>query len=281
MRKKNPIIYTSEQLHNRSLIFQSQLLFGNFLDIDITSKLIDLFKGNKNYTTPKIVQYIEEERKAQGLNNRDVIIESEVYGITEKGTTKKGTSLFLKIYKDNIEFIYLNIHLIATSINSHKDGLIHIVKQIYKDKGVSSRKKYKLYAQIRVKQPEGKPHSLEFSINNDYYKTNVSNIPNITNSNNIDKEINKEIKVIIDVLNKLFDEYNTEYYIGDKTKIYEINNNTDKVLNNINNHFILVSRKNKGTKTILGRNINNTKPRISIKRNNIRKTRKRLSNKSI
>lgn len=274
-KKVTPIIYTKEQLHKRKLNLYSQLLFGKYLDTDIITKLIDLFKDNKNNTTSKIVKYVEEERKAQGLNNTNIKITSEIYN-----TSSDDSTLHLQIIKNGIDFIHLSIHLVPKTINPNNDGLIHIFKNIYKPKGetnktktVTRSRKNRLYALISVNEPEGKPHSLEFSIDNNYYKTNV---PNITNSIETDKEINKEMNVIITVLNRLFDE-NDELYIGNKDKIYEVNINTDKVLNNINNHSILVSRKNKGTKTIFGRNVNNTIPRIPV----IYTTKKILTRKQL
>jgi hypothetical protein len=61
------------------------------------------------------------------------------------------------------------------------------------------------------------------------------------------------MNVILIILNNLFDENNKKFYIGDKFKIREINNTTNKVLNNINKYSILTKRKNKGIKRIIGR----------------------------
>jgi hypothetical protein len=273
MGKKKPIIYTQNQLNKRKSILKSQLLFGNFLDINIITALVDLFKANKNYITPKIVKYIEDERKMQGLNNRNVKVESEIYNIDTNDST-----LHLQIIKNDIDFIHLTIHLVPTTINSDKDGLIHISKNIYRKKGVSYTKSNRLYAQISINQPDGKPNSLEFSIDKQYYKTNV---PNIINSDKIDDEINKEMDIIITVLNRLFDEENIEFYIGAKDKLREINQTTNKILNNINIHSLLTTRKNKGTKTILGRNtlesVISLKPIIHIPKKN-KQTRKKYRN---
>ena len=172
MPKKKPIYYTPDQLYKRELNLQSQLLFGNFLDIDIISALVDLFKDTINYTTPKIVKYIEDERKMQELDNTNVEVKTEIYNIIEnninkKDSNRKGATLLLKIIKNNKEFIHLTIHLVSTTISSDKDGLIHIFKDVYKIKGetnktksVASRETNKLYALISVKQPDGKPNSL-------------------------------------------------------------------------------------------------------------------------
>ena len=70
--------------------------------------------------------------------------------------------------------------------------------------------------------------------------------------------------VILTVLNRIFDEDNTEFYIGNKYKAREISNNTNKVLNNINIHSLLITRKNKGSKTILGKNA--LGPSMNLKR---------------
>lgn len=278
MPTKKAITYTPEQLYKRGLILQSQLLFGNFLNTDIITALVDLFKYNKNDNTSKIVKYIEDQREKDKLNSTNIKIESEVYGIITnsihtQGKIINGATLFLKVIKNNKEFIHLTIHLVPTTINSDKDGLIHIYKDIYKIKGeknksksVSRKDNNKLYALISVKQPDGKPNSLEFSINNDYYKTNV---PTITNVNKIDEEINKEMDVIVIVLNRLFDQ-NDIIYIGNKA--WEIHNNTDKVLTNVNTYSILTTRKNKGVKTIIGRKPNSSN--FTMNRNIFNRLRK-------
>ncbi len=49
---RKPIAYTPEQIQKRQMTLQSQLLFGNFLDTDIITRLIDLF-DNKN------IQYLK------------------------------------------------------------------------------------------------------------------------------------------------------------------------------------------------------------------------------
>lgn len=140
MGKRKPIIYTPNQLNKRKLNLKSQLLFGNFLDTDIITKLIDLFNDSKNYTTTKIVKYIEDERKIQQLDNDTVEIKSEIYD-----TNINDSTLHLQIVKNNIDFIHLTIHLVASTINSNKDGLIHISKNIYIGKKVFPILKVKHY----------------------------------------------------------------------------------------------------------------------------------------
>jgi hypothetical protein len=269
---RKPIAYTPEQLYKKQMTLRSQLLFGKFLDTDIITRLINLF-DNKNYTTPKIDKYIEDERKAQNLDSTNVKIKSEHYKGSDNDTT-----LHLQISKNGVDFIHLSMHLIPRTINVDKAGLLHIFKDIYRNLGVTYSQSNKLYALIDVEQPKDKPNSLVFSIDKDYYKTNVSNI---TNTSRLDIEINEEMNVIIRVLNRLFDEKNTEYYVGDRNKILLINDkninnknknkSVNKVLNNINKHSILVSRKNKGTRTIIGRNTN--KPNFTTNHNIFAKAR--------
>jgi hypothetical protein len=260
MTKLKPIPYTPEQIQKRQKTLQSQLLFSKFLDTDIISRLIDLFNNNKKHNTPKIIKYIEDERHLQNLDSKNVEIKSYIYN-----TSAQDSTLHLQIAKNGIDFIHLSMHLVPKTINVDKAGLIHIKKDIYRKMKVSYRENNRLYALITVEQPKGKPNSLVFSIDKDYYKTNVSHI---TNTSKLDVEINKEMEVIIAVLNRLFDESDTEHYIGDKDKLLPINlnNNTvNNVLNNINKHSVLISRKNKGTKTLIGRNMN--KPNFTTNSN--------------
>jgi hypothetical protein len=70
---------------------------------------------------------------------------------------------------------------------------------------------------------------------------------------------------IIAILNYLFDEKNTEFYIGDPNKLYSIHKNTNNILNNINKHSKHTTRKNKGIKMFDIISIN--KPIINIKYN--------------
>ncbi len=239
--------YTTNDLIQRNNIIQSQLLFMKYLNKDIINRLIYLFdtKSNNN-----IVKYTEKERKNKGLNNSNVEVISEIYG-----TNKNKSSLFLIIKKNKIDFIHFTIHLCLNELKPEDNGIIHFSKDIYFDvinKLVISKTKLKkhIYALISVKQPDGKPNSLEFSIG---YGYNTLGIPN---SHIYDPEIQQEMDVIITVLNRLFDENNKEYYIGIKNGIKNNIKNTDlltnihfktnNVLNDINTHTKIVTRKNKG-----------------------------------
>jgi hypothetical protein len=228
--------YTQNQLLNRNKIIKTHPQFGNLLDGRLINVLINLFDEDDLTHNIKIKEYIKDERKNQGLNDSNVIIKSEAYrhDINEY-------SLILKIIKNGIEMVHLTIHLTPTTLAPELNGVIHFYKNTYKYK-VSSRKRYKLYALISVKQPIHKQQSLEFAIANGY------NTPSVTNATAYDSELQKEMKVIITVLNRLFNESNTEFYIGDQDKLYPLHKDIDRILNNINSHTQIVSRKNKGVK---------------------------------
>lgn len=54
--------FTKEELEKRNIIMQSQLLLGNFLNVDIINRLIHLFDKHTSINgTPKIHNYIENE----------------------------------------------------------------------------------------------------------------------------------------------------------------------------------------------------------------------------
>ncbi len=103
-------------------IINSHILLGDVLDRYSINRLVFLFKSGI------ITNYINEERNAHQLNNNNIHIFSEVYGINDRNT-----SLFLIIKKQNEDFIHLTIHLAPEWLSSGlKDkGVIHIVKDIY------------------------------------------------------------------------------------------------------------------------------------------------------
>ncbi len=237
---------------NRNAIIKSHIEFGKFLDTDIINKLVHLFSketpkhANSNY---KISKFIEDERNIRGLDNSNIKIVSEVYGETDNNST-----LFLSIKKNNIEILHLTIHLIVRSLNSDGSGIIHISKNIYTNKKLPRRLRIKPYALISVKKPIGKPRSLEFSIEDSY---NTAGVPN---AEIYDPIIQQEMDVIITVLNRIFDEDNKEFYIGNPNTFAQIHNTTNTVLANINSTRTHVTRKNVGTRLMP---LNNS-PAISI-----------------
>lgn len=194
----------------------------------------------------------------QGLDDTNVLIESEVYGYTVENST-----LYLSIKKNNKDFIHLTIHVAPKELKPTKTGLIHIYKEIYKNINTSIPKQL-LYTLISVKQPIDKPHSLEFSIADGY---NTIGIPN---AHIYDPEIQQEMNVIITVLNNIFDENNEEYYIGNK--FYPIHNKTNIILKNINTRTKYTIRKNIGK--MLLPELNMTVMNIEAKSNKIKHSRK-------
>lgn len=288
--------YSKQQLLQRDNIIQSQLLFGKFLNRDIVNALINLFDdGINSYVSPnhKITKYIEDERENRMLNSSNVIVRSEVYGYN---ININKPVLFLMINKNGKDFIHLTIHLVPKNLHPKKDGMMHIFKNIYKkpvNTLVHGNKKNKFYALIEVSSSPLKPHSLQFSIG--YGNTT----PNANNVALYDAEIQQEMDVIITVLNRLFDETNKKFYIGNKysnntnieNPLYPIHNKTNKTLKFINTNTNKYTRCNKGiimdpsnsNLPIIGENTNkrNVKNRKSSKKQITRKVPRRYTNNTV
>ncbi len=232
--------FTEEDINIRKQILESHKKLGYFFDGQIINNLIHLFDENNN-TNNKITSYIDDERRKNRLNYSNISIVSYVY--------KNGSNeydLYLGFYKDNIEFIHLTIHLALNSLNPKDSGMIHVSKNIYYNNThylLLSKTKFKKhkYSLITVETPENKPNSLVFSLNHGI------TTPGIKEEYSHDEEIKKEIDIIITVLNRIFDEDNHEYYIGN-SRLVHIHNKTNAVLNNINKHNIYFTRKNKGSR---------------------------------
>jgi hypothetical protein len=121
------------------------------------------------------------------------------------------------------------------------------------------------YVRIFVTVPINKPNSLEFSledinfdeINSILKRYNFKmNTQMYTNINDYEQEIQQEMNIIISTLNKLFDEDNTEYYIGNNHNLVPIHNKTNKILNQMNKETRHATRKNKGV--LMGPFMNNS-----------------------
>ena len=189
--------YNQSQLLARGTIIQTQKLFTQFMNTDMINTLIHLFDcsdNTYNENNLKIRKYIENERKLRGMNSGITTIESSVYGYN-----KGNTSFNLSILQHNKKYIHLSIHLSPNTLEAKDNGMIHIYKDIYKQLGPPISKRG-LYALISVKQPMNKPDSLEFSITDGY------TTPNAKNAAQYDPDIQKEMDVIITVLNRIFDE---------------------------------------------------------------------------
>ena len=170
------------------------------------------------------------ERAHRYLDMINITVESNVYE-----HANKNVSLYLNILKNNKRFIHLSLHLTPKELNPKKEGMIHIYKNIY-NKPKQNKSKY--YALISVKYNANKPHSLHFTIDDEYKITQNANAPLY------DKEIYQEMDVIITVLNRIFDEDNKDFYVGNPG--FPVHNNTNKYLKIINNQAVAITRKNKG-----------------------------------
>jgi hypothetical protein len=210
-------------------ILETHKLFVNFLNLDIINNLINLFNEKVN-----LKKYIENERKKRGLH-KNIKIKSRFYIPKNRIPT-----LILDIIKNNKSFIHLSIHLPLKHLNPENSGILHFYKNVYETKINKTKKQNenKLYTLINVIHPEDKPNSLEFSIDNN---TKLNKTVNIYN-----KEIQKEMDVILTVLNRLFDEDNHEYYIGYNKEMTNIHNQTNNVARIINKYKKYATRKNKG-----------------------------------
>ena len=241
--------YTQEQLNQRSKIIQSQKLFWKHLDKYTINNLINLFDMKDKNSDDKITKYIEKERTEKGLDISNVIIKSELDGERngEKDKEKdREITLHLRINKDDKDLLHLSIHLSPQSFRPQDTGVIHIVKNIYSIHHPSALSKKVLKklkaALITVHEPIDKPNSLEFAIGDGYTTSSE-----LLNTDIYDPILQQEMDVILTVLNRLFDEDNKEYYIGNKDKLVPIHAKINAVLENMNKHNRHVTRKNRGS----------------------------------
>jgi hypothetical protein len=219
--------YSQQELNNREKIFQTHKYIIEFMDKYTLNNLINLFDISNN---DNIVKYIENERRKRGLDSSNVSFQSEIYGENVNNST-----LFFMIKKNGNDYLHLTIHLSIKSLNPKRDGIIHMKKNYYKEKNN--------YALILISKLNNKPDSLVFSIANGY------NTPDIKNAQIYDPEIQKEMDVIIHVLNRIFDEED-EIYVGKMNRLITTHNKIPLILKNINRHSKYATRKNKGS-TIL------------------------------
>jgi hypothetical protein len=224
------VVYSQFDLNKRDMIFQSQKQFWSFLDSTMINKLVHLFDTKSKNSPNKISNYIENERNRQGLETNNISVIGEVYGQKEKRPT-----LYLGIKKYNKDFVHITFHLVPKLFDPQHNGPIHFVKNVYDIEGKKS-----FYALISIIQPTNKPKSLEFIIADGYTTSGVKN------AHIYDSGLQKEMNVIITVLNRMFDEDNSEFYIGNENKLVSIHNNTNTILDNINRSSQTV--KNKGTR---------------------------------
>ena len=269
-------LFTQSQLNQRNHIIQSQKILWNFLDSDTINTLVGLFDTRNTITSKtKIEKYIEDERKKRGLEDINIKVKSGVYDENNKDYT-----LLIDILKDDKKFVHLSIHLSPQSLKPQDTGVLHIVKNIYNDKqpNLSGKSVKRLKAAlISVQHPANKPHSLVFTLADGYTTS-----PKIQHTNLYDPDLQKEMDIIIAVLNRLFDE-DDEYYVGNKNKLIPYHNKTSPVLENMNAQNKFVKRKNKGKGIIpfFKNGFHSTVPRNSrqktpTKRVSIRTTRKRI-----
>ena len=260
-------IFTQAELATRQPILQTQITLGDFLDINIIRKLIQLFDNKLgSYDTDKFYKYVETARKLKGYDNINITFKQAVHNLDKDDPT-----LHFGILKNGRELIHLSIHLAMKSLTPKNSGIIHISKNIY-SKGQPGSIRKKLYALISVQIPVGKPRSLEFTV------ADGLTTPFMSNHQTYDLEIQQEMNVIIGVLNKLFNEKDKEHYIGSNSesdKLEEIHPNTNRILESINAHTEHFTRKNKG---VYLHPLANNQQVVRINSRNSRGTSKRFQN---
>lgn len=170
--------------------------------------------------------------------------------------------MYLGINKNNKDFVHVTFHLSPKLLDPEKAGAIHMTKNIY-----TVKKKDTKRSLIWINIPDGKPKSLEFSMEKGYNTTDGENTAPIH-----DPKLKAEMDVIITVLNRIFDEDNKEYYIGNKNNVIHVHKNTNTVLGILNNHTPLITMKHKGNRMLS--KSNNTSCFILEKRKN-----KKIKNK--
>ena len=230
LKNNRPILFIKPvQDHIQLHSIYSQLRFNILFDRFIINRLNVLFKNNG-----KVTDFIKEERRKRELDEIYTTIESSVYG-----TNKMNTTLQIMIKKHGKDFIHLSIHLAPEflGIGKKDSGMIHIVKDIYSSI-VSRKKDHLIHAIYSIEKVPDMHHSLHFSIQYRY-----STPYNNELVYQYDDEIKKEMDVITTVLNQLFDENDSEHYVGysDNTPLEQ---NTNDILRNMNTRTTYIKRKN-------------------------------------
>lgn len=233
--------YSATELQLRADIFATHSLLINFLTFDVMNNLIHLFDedccNGLHFTHKTIKGFIEEERKERGLDNTTITISSKA-----DKKLKASSRFVLDISKNGKGFIHLTIHLVSKERNPEKDGMLHIKKDIYTVKR-SCRNKDEYCTLLKVEKPNDR--SLHFSIG---FNDDTSSSPL---ASSYDEEVNQEMYVIIAVLNKMFDADNDNYFVGnnDMRIFLPIENKTNIILSNMNNHPQIAIRKDWGKLT--------------------------------
>jgi hypothetical protein len=266
--------YTPSELETRNAIMQTHHLFGDVLDVDMITALVYLFDDIHNDTIYSMRKYVEEERMNRGLEQSSVQVSCDISGISYKNPL-----LCVDIKKNGKKFIHLTIHLVMHTLESKNNGMIHFEKDIYK---ISKTRKF--YAPIIVIHPNGKPHSLEFSIPEEYRTT-----PGAPNASIYDIEVQQEMDAIIAVLNRIFDEKNKRYYIGtvinqssnELLKIYPSYRTTNNTLLYMNTQSKIKTRRNTGKYPLPARQNQYPNMIYPIVRRTITKKNKRRTTRKI
>lgn len=301
------IVLSSSELNIRRKVLQTHSTLGSFLTVPIINTLLHLFDSNYNivhnstkncastitYNTinnieelPLIKPTIYKQRTISDyiiealhevpkdtlnkipVNISSLTINSMIFGMDDKNN--KHATLIIEILKNGKKFIHFTLHLVSKTLNATNSGIIHFKKNIYHSRQYI-KNPFLTYVLIKVEQPEDKLKSLHFTIAYQHI------IPNNDSNSRNNAELKLYMNVILNVLNRLFDEDNMQYYIGNRNLLLKLHPKTKEILQLMNNHTTISQRKNIGTMNI----INNTNNNIYQRKNKrIGTQKKRLSERT-
>lgn len=154
--------------------------------------------------------------------------------------------------------------------------MVHFFKDVYMSK-TSLKKRYLLYSLVKIELPKDKPHSLHFTIKDGYITPPIIQSDKLT-----EIELQKEMDVILIVMNSIFDEDNHTYYIGhqseqddNKTESITLHPHINTIANIINTRENQhITRPNRGSSFINKHTHNGTFTHVNKKKH----TERRLHN---
>ena len=234
-------------------IANSHQHLGSFFDESILANLTHLFDANPIYNDPKhnIVAYIVNEHTKQQIPTNDLIISSVVHGIS-----KGDPMLIAKIKYKNKPLVHFTIHLAPDRLNKSAHGMVHLVKNIYQNSRKYGTLKNRGRVRLFVSIPQNKPRSLHFTI------MDGRNPPKKGNTTN-DYIVQREMDILITVMNKIFDENDHYHYVGNfqlPGQMVNINvlppirpyhTNMPTIAQQINTYGLAITRKNKGAPYVI------------------------------
>jgi hypothetical protein len=234
-------------------VADSHQLLGSFFSGWVLNRLIHLFDADPTFNDPvhNIVAYIDEEHKLRKIDTTDITVVSRVHGHLRP---KPDPMCIAEISYKGVPIVHLTIHVAPNRLLPAQHGMIHLVKNHYQNKSkygvLSDGARVRLLAIV----PKNKPNSLFFRIMDGKAPPSQGNI-------SLDPIIQKEMKVLVAVLNKIFDEKDLKHYVGSfpvpNGQLFNMNTpgippirppnpKTPLVVSQVNATGIAITRQNKG-----------------------------------